>query len=167
MTSPFAAIDAIFNRPRDAAAVLFLIEDSTYMDPLWQRLRDSYLPSLLAAVKGGNPSASVSPLTPTLSHPPTVTLQVEALWMIASEYAPYKPPFDPSAHRTPRWDDIPAIQFGAHGGNTISPVNVARAIEVRQARFHRLRSDTRLLFRRCREHLAIDPQRAISSLSRP
>ena len=64
MTPPSAAIDAIFNRPRDAAAILFLIEDSSYMTPLWQRLRDSYLPSLLAAIESANPSASVSPSTP-------------------------------------------------------------------------------------------------------
>ena len=67
MTSPFAAINAIFNRPRGAAAVLFLIEDSCYMDPLWQRLRDSYLPSLLNAIKDANPSAVVSSLAPALS----------------------------------------------------------------------------------------------------
>ena len=120
-------INAIFNCPRDAAAVLFLIEDSTNMDPLWQRLRDSYLPPLLAAVKGGNPSASVSLFFHIFSHPPTVTIQVEALWMIASD--------DPSAHRTPQWDNIPAINFSAHGKNTISPINVARAIEVCQALF--------------------------------
>lgn len=92
--------------------------------------------------------------------------QAEALWMSASDRAPLKPPFDPSARRTPRWDDIPALNFSSHGGNTISPANVGRAIEVRQARFHRLRSDTRLLHRHCRLPLAMDPQRAILSLSR-
>lgn len=131
MTSPLAAIDAIFNRPRDAAAILFLIEDSNYMDSLWQRLRDSYLPSLLAAIEGANPAASVSPFAPALPRLPIVILQAEALWMIASEYAPFKLPFDPSARRIPRWDDIPAINFSAHGGNAISPVNVTHAIEVR------------------------------------
>lgn len=73
MTSPFAAIDAIFNRPRDAAAILFLIEDTGYMAPLWQRLRDSYLPSFLTAIKGGNPSASVSPSAPALNFLPIIT----------------------------------------------------------------------------------------------
>ena len=142
MTSPFAAIDAIFNRPRDAAAILFLIEDSGYVVPLWQRLRDSYLPSFLAAIKNANPSVPVSPFAPPLSHPPIVTRQAEALWMSASELFPFKPPFDPSSRRTPRWDDIPAINFSALGGNTISPVNVTRAIEVCQLRFRRLRPDT-------------------------
>ena len=37
------------------------------MTPLWQRLRDSYLPSLLNAVKDANPSAAVSPFAPVLS----------------------------------------------------------------------------------------------------
>ena len=66
MTPPFAAIDAIFNRPRDAAAILFLVEDSSHMVPLWQRLGDSYIPSILTAIKGANPSAPVSPSTPAL-----------------------------------------------------------------------------------------------------
>ena len=70
MNSPLTAIDAIFNRPRDAAAVLFLIEDSSYMVPLWQHLRDSYLPSFLTAIKNANPSAPVSPFSPVLSHLP-------------------------------------------------------------------------------------------------
>ena len=112
------------------------------MRPLWQRLRDPYIPSFLTAIKGANPSASVSPFAPPLPHPPIVTLQAEALWMTASENAPFKPPLDPSTRRTPRWDDVPAINFSTHGGSTISPVNVARAIEVRPARFRRLRSDT-------------------------
>jgi hypothetical protein len=142
MASPLAAIDAIFSRPRDAAAILFLIEDSGYMVSLWQHLRDSYIPPFLTAIKGANPSASVSPSTPALPHIPTATLQAEALWMTASENAPFKPPFDPSTRRTPRWDDIPAINFNTHGGSTISPANVGRAIEVRQARFRRSRSDT-------------------------
>jgi len=142
MTPPSAAIDAIFNRPRDAAAILFLIEDSSYMVPLWQRLRDSYLPSLLAAIEGANPSASVSPFAPALHLLLTVALQAEALWMSASEHAPFRPPFDPPSRRTPRWDDIPAINFSPHGGSAISPTNVTRAIEVRQVRFHRLLSDT-------------------------
>ena len=167
MTSPLAAIDAIFNRPRDAAAVLFLIEDSNYMNSLWQGLRDSYLPSLLAAIESANPAASVSPFTPALPHPPITILQAEALWMIASEFAPFKPPFNPSTRRTPRWDDIPVINFSTHGGSTISPANLTHATEVRQTRFNRLRSDTRLLFRRCRVRLAVNRQRAISSLSPP
>lgn len=133
MTSPFAAIDAIFNRPRDAAAVLFLIEDSSYMVPLWSHLRGSYLPSLLNAIKVANISAAVSQSVPVLPLLLILTLQVEALWMTASEDVPFKPNFDPSARRTPRWDDIPAIKFSSHGGNTISPVNVTRAIEVHQA----------------------------------
>lgn len=62
--------------------------------------------------------------------------------MAASEHTPFKPPFDPSLRRAPRWDDIPGINFGPPGGNIISPANVTRAIEVCQARFHRLRSDT-------------------------
>lgn len=140
MTPPFAAIDAIFNRPRDAAAILFLVEDSTHMVPLWQRLRDNYLPPLLTAIKSANPSASVSPLIPGLPLPPTVTFQAEALWMSASERAPFKPPFG-STRRIPRWDDIPAISFTPHGENAISPADVTRAIEVRQACFHRLRSE--------------------------
>ena len=66
MTSPFVAIDAIFNRPRDAAAVLFLIEDSSYMSSLWSHLRRSYLPSLLDAIKAANLSAAVSQSAPVL-----------------------------------------------------------------------------------------------------
>jgi hypothetical protein len=165
MTSPSAAIDAIFNRPRDAAAILFLIEDSGYMIPLWQRLRDSYLPSLLNAIKSANPSAAVSPFAPAPPLLPIVTLQAEALWMPASERAPFKPPFDPSARRTPRWDEIPAINFSPHGGNTISPANVTRAVEARKARFCRSLSDTFLGFRCCRKPLTVDPQRATLSLS--
>lgn len=65
MTSPFAAIDAIFSRRRDGAAILFLIEDSSHMVPLWQHLRDFYIPSFLAAIKRANPSAPVSPFTPS------------------------------------------------------------------------------------------------------
>ena len=57
--------------------------------------------------------------------------------MTSSEHAPLEPPFDPSAHRPAHWDDIPAIKFSSHGGNTISPLNVTRAIQVRQARFRR------------------------------
>ena len=79
-------------------------------------------------------SAYSSPLSPL----PIISFQTEALWMIASEHSPFEPPFDPSARRTPRWDDVPAINFNTHSGSTISPVNVTRAIEVRRARFHRL-----------------------------
>jgi hypothetical protein len=131
MTSPFAAIDAIFNRPRDAAAVLFLIEDSTYMASLWSHLRASYLPPLLSAIKASNLSVAVSLSAPVLPFSPIATLQAKALWMTASDHVPFEPSFDPSAHRKPRWDDIPAIEFSSHGGNTISPINVTRAIEVR------------------------------------
>jgi hypothetical protein len=127
MAPPFAAIDAIFARPRDATAILFLIEDSGYMVPLWQYLRDTYLPSILAAIKGANPSASVGPFSPALPLLPTITPQAEALWMTTSEQVPFKPPSD-------FWDDIPAINFSSRGGKTISPVNVTHAIEVRQAR---------------------------------
>ena len=59
--------------------------------------------------------------------------------MSASEPAPFNPQLGP---RIPRWDDIPAIDFTPHGGNAVSPTNVTDAIEVRQARFPRLRSDT-------------------------
>jgi len=142
MTPPSAAIDAIFNRPRDTVAILFLIEDSSYMVPLWQRLRDSYFPPLLAAIEGANPSASVCPFAPALPLPLTITVQAEALWMSASEHTPFRPPFDPRPRRTPRWDDIPAINFTPHGGTPISPTSVSNAIEVRQVRFRRLRSDT-------------------------
>ena len=135
MTSPFAAIDAIFNRPRDAAAVLFLIEDSTYMISLWPHLRDNYLPTLLNVIKVANLSAAVSRSAPLL--PLLLSLQAEALWMTASEHAPFKHQFDPSARRMPSWDNIPALKFSSHGGNTISPANVTRAIEVSQARFCR------------------------------
>ena len=61
--------------------------------------------------------------------------------MTSSEHTPFKPPFDPSAHRPPGWDETPAIKFSSRGGNTISPVNVTRTIEVHQARFHRQPSD--------------------------
>jgi hypothetical protein len=133
MTLPFTAINAIFARPRDATAILFLIEDSGCMFPLWQYLRDNHLSSILAAIKGANPSASVGPFTPALPLL-LITLQAEALWMTTSQPAPFKFPVD-------FWDDIPAIDFSPRGGNTISPVNVTRAIEVRQARFLRLRPD--------------------------
>ena len=66
MALPSAAIDAIFNRPRDNAAILFLIEDSRYMSPLWQYVREAYLPSLLDAIQEANPAAAVSQSTPTL-----------------------------------------------------------------------------------------------------
>lgn len=120
MTSPFAAIDATFNRPRDAAAILFLIEDSSYMASLWQRLKDAYIPPLLNAITLANPSAAA-----------------EALWMTASQHVPSNPQFDPSTRRTPRWDDIPFINFSTQGGNTISPNNVSRAIEALSATFGR------------------------------
>lgn len=142
MTSPLTAIDAIFSRPREAAAILFLIESSCYVAPLWQRLRESYIPSFFNAIKGANPSAVVSPFAPVLPLLPIFTLQVEALWMPATERAPFKLTFDPSTPQTPRWDDIPAINFGPRAGNTISPANVSRAVEVCQARFCRLSSDT-------------------------
>lgn len=132
MTSPFAAIDATFNRPRDAAAILFLIEDSSYMAPLWQRLKDAYIPHLFNAITLANPSAAVSQFVPTLPLPLIVFPQAEALWMTASQHSPFKPQSDPSTRRTPRWDDIPFINFSTQGGNTISPNNVSRAIEVRQ-----------------------------------
>lgn len=167
MTSPFAAIDAIFSRPTDAAAILFLIEDSSHMAPLWQRLRDSYLPSFLAAIKNANPSAPVSPFTSALARLPIIALQTEAFWMTASEQVPFKPPFDPSARRSPCWNDIPAINFAAPGGNTVSPASVTRAIEVRRVRFARSRSDTCHFHRRCQELSAVGPQRAIWSLRRP
>ncbi|KAF9653585.1 hypothetical protein BDM02DRAFT_1589828 [Thelephora ganbajun] len=137
MASPFAAIDAIFDRPRDAAAILFLIEDSTYMAPLWQRLRNSYLPSLLNTIKGANSSAAVSPFTPALPLLLIITLQTETLWMTTSGPTPFKPPFDPSTGRIPSWDDIPAINFSPHGVNIISPASVTRAIEALSATFGR------------------------------
>ena len=134
MAPPSAVIDAIFSRPRDAAAILFLVEDSTQMVPLWQHLREAYLPSLLAAVGTANPSVPMSPWT---SAPPLLLItapQAETLCMSASEQAPLQPLFDPSTRRTPRWDEIPPINFSPHGGNTISPANVTRAIEVCQGR---------------------------------
>ena len=133
------------------------------MTPLWQRLRDSYLPSFLTAIKHTNPPVPVSPFTSALPRLPIIAFQAEALWMTASEQVPFKPTFDPSARRSPRWDDIPAINFTTLGGNTISPASVARAIEVRQVRFPRLCSDRCHFFRRCQELSAVDPQRAILS----
>ena len=137
------------------------------MAPLWQRLRDSYLPSFLAAIKNSNPPALVSPFTFALARLPIVAFQAEAFWMTASEQVPFKPPFDPSTRRSPRWDDIPAINFTTLGGNTISPASVTRAIEVRQVRFTPWCSDRCHFFRRCQELSAVDPQRAIWSLRRP
>ena len=142
MASPLAVIDTIFNRPRHAAAILFLIEDSCDMAPLWQRLGDTYIPYLLNAIKNANPSAAVSLFAPALPLSPIVTLQAEALWMTASEHAPFKRAFGPSARQTPQWDGIPTINFSPHGGNMVSPVNVTRAVEVRRARFCHLLSDT-------------------------
>ena len=65
MAPPSAAIDAIFNRSRDAAAILFLIEDTSNINmvPLWQHLRNSYLPPFLDAISS---STSVSMPAPTL-----------------------------------------------------------------------------------------------------
>ena len=111
VTSPSAAIGAIFSRPRDAAAILFLIEDSSYMVPLWQRLRDSYLPAFLTAIKNANPLVPVGPFTSALPRLPIIAFQAEALWMTASEQVPFKPTFDPSARRSPCLDDIPAINL--------------------------------------------------------
>ena len=69
MASPFAVIDTIFNRPRDAAAILFLIEDSCDTALLWQRLGDTYIPYLLDVIKNANPSTAVSlSLRLSLSH---------------------------------------------------------------------------------------------------
>lgn len=61
MLLPFPAIDAAFKAasPRDVA-ILFLIEDSSAMGLLWPRLRDFYLPKVLAAIKDANPSVTVS-----------------------------------------------------------------------------------------------------------
>ena len=131
MSSPSAAIDAIFSRPGNATAILFLIEDSCYMAPRWQRLRESYLPSLLDAIKGANPFAAVSPFAPALPPLLIAILQVEALWMSSSEHAPFKPPSDPTTRQHPPWGDIPEVNFSPRSGNTISPANVTRAIEVR------------------------------------
>ena len=142
MALPSAAIDAIFNRPRDAAAILFLIEDSRYMSPLWQHVREAYLPSLLNAIQVANPTAAVSQSAPALSHQLIVTLQTEALWMTTSQHVPPNPSFDPSTRRAPRWNDIPFVSFTPHGETTISPINVTSAIEVRQASSRRLCSDT-------------------------
>lgn len=68
MTPPSAAnaIDAIFDRPRGAAAILFWVEDCSSTVPIPQCLRDTYLPSLLAVIESTNPSDSVSPFTPGL-----------------------------------------------------------------------------------------------------
>lgn len=90
------------------------------MAPLWQRLKDAYIPSVFNAITLANPSAAA-----------------EALWMTASQHVPFKPQFDPSTHQTPRWDDIPFINFSTQGGNTISPNNVSRAIEALSATFGR------------------------------
>ena len=62
--------------------------------------------------------------------------------MTASEHTPFKSSFDPSSRRTTRWDDVPVINFSTLGGNTISPVNITRVIEVRQASFRRLHPGT-------------------------
>ncbi|KAF9787393.1 hypothetical protein BJ322DRAFT_1187493 [Thelephora terrestris] len=118
MTSPSAAIDAIFNRPRDAAAILFLIEDSSSLASLWQHVRDAYLPSLLNAVQAANP-----------------TFAAETLWMITSQHAPFNPSSDNSGRRPP--NDIPHISFSPHGETTISPMNVTSAIEALSATFGR------------------------------
>ena len=134
MSSPFAAIDTIFNHPRDATVILFLIEDSVLMVPLWQHLRSSYLPSILTAASNTNPSTLVSPLTPLPSPLSIITFQTKALWMIASEQSP----FNPSARQTPCRGGVPVINFNTHLGSTISPVSVTRAIQVRQARFRHL-----------------------------
>lgn len=111
------------------------------MAPLWQRLRNTYLPSLLNAIKGANPSAPVSPFTLALPPLLTVTFQAEALWMTASERVSFNPPFESSTRRTPRWGDIPVINFNSYGGNAISPTDVTRAIEACQVQSHRLRPD--------------------------
>lgn len=142
MIPPSAAINAIFESPRDPTAIIFLIEDTSHMVPLWSRLRDSYLQSLLVAIEDANPSISVSPFAPALPLLLIVTLQPKALWMSASERAVW-PPFNTPSPRTPRWDDIPTINFGPHGGGSIiSLASVTRAIEVRRVRFRRLQSDT-------------------------
>lgn len=138
MTLPFAAIDAIFSRRRGAAAILFLLEDSSYMAPLWQHLRDSYIPSFLTTIKNANPSAPVSPFTPAFLCLLIFTLQAKALWMTTLENTPFEPPFDD-------WDDIPTINFSTCSRNTISPASVSCAIEVRQTCFRCLCSDTQLL----------------------
>lgn len=144
MTSSFAPIDAIdatFNRSSGTTSILFLIEDSSYMVPLWQRLARSYIPRFLTAIKDANPHASVSPPTPFLPLLPIMILQMEALWMITSQETPFKPPFDPPTCQTPRCDNIPLINFSAHGENPVSPTNVTYAIEVHKLHFNRFCSD--------------------------
>ncbi|KAF9786626.1 hypothetical protein BJ322DRAFT_1184338 [Thelephora terrestris] len=118
MSSPSAAIDAIFNRPRDAAAILFLIEDSSSLASLWQHVTDAYLPSLLNAIQAANP-----------------TVPVETLWMTTSQKAPFNPSSDNAYCRPP--NDIPHVVFSPHSETTISPVNVASAIEALSATFGR------------------------------
>ncbi|KAF9790766.1 hypothetical protein BJ322DRAFT_1104414 [Thelephora terrestris] len=118
MSSPSAAIDTIFNRPRDAAAILFLIEDSSSLASLWQHVTDAYLPSLLNAIQAANP-----------------TVPAETLWMTTSQQAPFNPSSDNAYCRPP--NDIPHVVFSPHSETTISPVNVASAIEALSATFGR------------------------------
>ncbi|KAF9788021.1 hypothetical protein BJ322DRAFT_1018687 [Thelephora terrestris] len=120
MTSPSAAIDAIFNRPRDAAALLFLIEDSKPLASLWQHVRDAYLPTLLNAIQAANPTAAA-----------------ETLWMTTSQLAPFNPSSNRSGRRPPHWNDIPFVSFSPHAETTISPINVTSAIEELSATFGR------------------------------
>ena len=131
MTLPFPAIDAIFNRPRDVVAVLFLTEDSGYVFSLWQRLRELYLPLPLNAIKSANLSTSVLPLLPV------VVLQAEMLWMphrSAPRLSPHltPPPTEPRAGTTSLpLTSVPTVE------TPFPPANVTRAVEAPKVRFCR------------------------------
>lgn len=60
-------IDTIFNRPRNPTAILFLVEDSDFMNCLQRSLRDSYLLLVLEVISRNNaPDLVCSPTCPSL-----------------------------------------------------------------------------------------------------
>ena len=65
--------------------------------------------------------------------------------MASSGHAPLNPQLNLSLRQTPRWDDIPVMNFTPHDTSPISPINVSYAIEVPRACFRSFFSHTSCL----------------------
>lgn len=121
-------INAVFNRPRNPTAILFLVEDSDPMNCLQHSLRDSYLLLVLEVISRINTPGLVSPLThPSPKVTPNSYTQTQALWMSTSNRHPLQAPLDPFIyHQLPQ--DHTGLTDGHHGIPT--PVSILSAIEV-------------------------------------